>query len=86
MTPMSTPTPTSTTSAPALLTTPRDFSNAQALQGGQSYSVEYDALVIAVGCYSASFGIPGVSSQTGLGVGWPTGGRRCDDMRDGGGE
>jgi hypothetical protein len=70
---MSTPSPTSTstTSSPALLTTPRDFSNAQALQGGQSYSVEYDALVIAVGCYSASFGIPGVSRAAGAGgLGW----------------
>jgi NADPH-dependent 2,4-dienoyl-CoA reductase/sulfur reductase-like enzyme len=27
------------------------------------YEIGYDKLVIAVGCYSASFGIPGVSAE-----------------------
>ena len=30
------------------------------------YKLEYDALVISVGAYSASFGIPGVSGQASL--------------------
>jgi NADH dehydrogenase len=29
---------------------------------GEHYKVNYDKLVIAVGCYSQDFGIPGVSS------------------------
>src|SRR4051794_29253280 len=63
------PTQSKTDPSPSSETpTTGDFSSYHGLKGGEGYPVEYDALVVAVGCYSASFGIPGVRTSLTLAI------------------
>jgi NADH dehydrogenase FAD-containing subunit len=41
----------------------RDIAGKPSQAKQEVYEIGYDKLVIAVGCYSASFGIPGVSAE-----------------------
>ncbi|BGP41748.1 hypothetical protein JCM10450v2_005814 [Rhodotorula kratochvilovae] len=45
-------------------TSSEDIKPATSFPGYKPFELKYDKLVIAVGCYSATFGIPGVSAHT----------------------